>query len=247
MSRKIYTYDYVKELLLENGYEFISPFDESQTRDRTYYASMTFRNINTNEIYKVPAGSAVRPKLNYINKKNGATPIPTIRSQREVTVEVNEKLFETEGCKITNINGERITYTYYGKEFLTIYDHFVNGARPHNNIKDLVDRLNNEDCELIELMDGNKFKYRHNGDIYQSNRSSWNKGIRSHTCKRRRWTQEAIEQILAKEDCTLISEFTKLSIPINYRHEGFDYSVRMDNWIHGNIRPHRGRTAKRLK
>ncbi|KAK8837991.1 hypothetical protein M9Y10_035935 [Tritrichomonas musculus] len=58
--------------------------------------------------------------------------------------------------------------------------------------------------------------------------------------KTRAFTKEFVANELAKEDCTLISDYINCTTPIEYLYNGKKYHVKFGQWRHNDYRPHLG-------
>lgn len=98
----------------------------------------------------------------------------------------------------------------------------------------------NEDCELISDYQGplTPIKYKYNNMIYQISPKSWFNGSRPHLNKRSHKNNDQIKQLLANEDCELLSEYKNVNDFIYYKYDDKYYRVRMRSWINNNRRPH---------
>ena len=124
-------------------------------------------------------------------------------------------------------------------EFEATYDEWINN-NIHNLelIKKVVTALKIENCIIIsEFIDeSTPFKYVYNNKEYEITWKKWRDHVRPH--KNTRLTHEDVKQILANENCELISTYKNLKSVITYIYDGQQYSVRFDHWKDRHQRPH---------
>ncbi|KAK8897796.1 hypothetical protein M9Y10_000024 [Tritrichomonas musculus] len=126
-----------------------------------------------------------------------------------------------------------------GNEFEATYDEWVNHSIPNFElIKKVVTALKNENCVIISefINESTPFIYLYNNKEYEITWKKWRDCVRPH--KNNRLTHENVKQILANENCELISTYKNLKSVITYIYDGQQYSVRFDHWKNRHQRPH---------
>ena len=94
----------------------------------------------------------------------------------------------------------------------------------------------------------NKLEYEYNGKIYSVLWMNWidkKHPVRSHLCDRKnqskhhiKWDDEKVKELLAKEDCELISDYHSIKQRLKYRYNNLIYFVTLNNWYYNGNRPH---------
>ena len=74
---------------------------------------------------------------------------------------------------------------------------------------------------------------------YKTTPSKWNKGKRAHTQKCIQYTQNHVAELFARENCILLSPYKNIKSILTYKFNDSTYSVRFDNWLYLNSRPHK--------
>ena len=94
-----------------------------------------------------------------------------------------------------------------------------------------------------------KLEYEYNGKVYTVLWKNWidkKHPVRSHLCDRKnqskhhiKWDDEKVKELLAKEDCELISDYHSIKQRLKYIFKKLIYFVSLSDWIYKDNRPHR--------
>ena len=105
----------------------------------------------------------------------------------------------------------------------------------------LFQSMKNENCTPISDYQGyNKpIYYLFDNLEYKTTPSKWNKGKRAHTQKCIQYTQNHVAELFARENCILLSPYKNIKSILTYKFNDSTYSVRFDNWLYLNSRPHK--------
>ena len=115
--------------------------------------------------------------------------------------------------------------------FEAAYDEWVNHNIPNCEImKKFVTALKIENCIIISefMNESTPFKYIQNNKEYEITWKKWRDCVRPHN--NNRLTHDDVKQILANENCELISTYKNLKNVITYLYDGQHVSIRCDHW-----------------